>query len=543
MRRKATSLILFLIIGVLPTVAWGRLFTVASYNVENLFDAHRDGNEYPDYVPGGPHGWNAAMATIKTENIVRVIKKLTADIVCLQEVESARSLKLLVTQLNNKGASYPFSAIADQKQTTVKCAILSKFPITQQSEIDPGNDQRAILKVTVKIDNRPLIIFVNHWRSKQNTESLRIQAARALQHAIKQLPTATDFILAGDLNSNYNEYRTILNEPHLNDTSGMTGINHILRTVKNNEMADEKQVRRQDAVCLYNLWLELPPYRRWSYNFYGQKNSLDHLIIPAALYDRKGISYVDNSFDTFDADFLLQYESPYRWQRAERGRGRHLGKGFSDHLPIFARFTTSPFQPAAAVSLHQGQPSAGKNRPPSAQSIASLYKTSPGRVNIRLNNCVVIYTHKNSAIIKQQPHDRAIFIYKAAAGLQSGDICDLAIKRLKTFYGLREITEISAIDKKGTASNLASFLLSDASQDFARPQLQNEVIGQVRGIYHRNRFHYGNKHTIRLYFKNKIQRPPEKSTISLTKVRIGFHNTPELVIEKRDQIRLIQPIR
>ena len=28
----------------------------------------------------------------------------------------------------------------------------------------------------------------------------------------------------------------------------------------------------------------------------------------------------------------------------ERGRGRHIGNGYSDHLPIFAYFSTEPFR-------------------------------------------------------------------------------------------------------------------------------------------------------------------------------------------------------
>ncbi|CAD7771821.1 MAG: hypothetical protein KIIPBIDF_00327 [Candidatus Methanoperedenaceae archaeon GB50] len=39
----------------------------------------------------------------------------------------------------------------------------------------------------------------------------------------------------------------------------------------------------------------------------------------------------------------LKENTIYRWQRDKNGMGRHLGKGYSDHLPIFAYFSTEPF--------------------------------------------------------------------------------------------------------------------------------------------------------------------------------------------------------
>ena len=99
----------------------------------------------------------------------------------------------------------------------------------------------------------------------------------------------------------------------------------------------------------YNLWLELSPDRRWSYLYFDRKNTPDSLILPRALYDGNGIDYVDNSFDKFDPGFLFDgRQNIYRWQRADRGRGKHLGRGYSDHLPVFALFSTEPFRPATS---------------------------------------------------------------------------------------------------------------------------------------------------------------------------------------------------
>lgn len=324
--------------------AYGLSFKVASYNVENLFDAKKDGTEYPDYVPNGKAGWTAVMATQKAANIARVIDELSADIVCLQEVESRRALQLLLHQLSIRDTAYPYFAIARQHGVAVRCALISMFPITKTRSIVPGPGLRAILQVTVTIDNTPLVIFVNHWKSKTGPESRRLAAAVVLKRRIDSLKPGTDFIITGDFNANYNEYKTFRNSDKLNDTGGVTGINHILGTLIDNRLITETRLT-STGRGLYNLWLELPLVQRWSHNFFGTKNSLDSIIVPPALYDTHGIAYVDNSFNRFTPGFLFKNRALFRWQRKGHGRGIHLGSGYSDHLPVFALFSTMPAQP------------------------------------------------------------------------------------------------------------------------------------------------------------------------------------------------------
>ena len=326
-----------------------KTFKVASYNLENLFDLTRDGTEYPEYIPNTGYGWTKDMANIKYTNIARVIKDLGADVVALQEVESRKALITLRARLKDFGVDYPYLEIADSKATPVKCAALSKFPIVEKEEIQVDNKvARNILKITLDIDGNRIILFINHWKSKRGPESMRIAYAKTLRREIDKLKEDVDFILIGDFNSNYNEYKTFRNSRRLNDTNGITGINHILRTIKdsgkNSEMVNEKTLTKQAAnEYLYNLWLEVSKIRRWSYNFFGKKGSPDNIIISKGLYDDKGISYSDNSFNKFQPDYLFKRKAVYRWQRAGRGMGRHLGKGYSDHLPIVAYFSTKPF--------------------------------------------------------------------------------------------------------------------------------------------------------------------------------------------------------
>jgi len=341
MKRIALILafVLFLF-GSYPSSA--RQIKVATYNVQNLFDLVKDGTEYEDYIPNNRLGWDKKTAEIKYKNIAKVIKDLSADIIALQEVESRRALKRLRDRLCKEGLCYKFMAIADTKSSAVKCALLSRFPIISKKEIFVRNASRSILAVKLLIEGKILIVYVNHWKSKRGPESMRLPYARALRRAIDQLPKKLDFILLGDFNSNYNEYMTFLHHQDLNDTHGLTGINHILLTLKNGRLVTERDLMMEPSCrYLYNLWLELPPSRRWSYNLFGWKGTPDHIIIPASLYDDAGISYMDNSFRKFAPHYLFRHHGVFQWQRAEYGRGKHLGRGYSDHLPLYAWFSTT----------------------------------------------------------------------------------------------------------------------------------------------------------------------------------------------------------
>lgn len=346
MNRIIKSLLQCIIILSLCCTVHAETIKIASYNVENLFDLVRDGTEYSEYIPGNPYGWNKQSFNIKINNIAKVIKDLNPDIIGLQEIESDKVLIALQRKLKDLDVLYPYRVISVSKTTSVRCALLSRFPIIRKEEINVRNKSaRSILKATVEINDVPLIIFVNHWKSKQGPESLRVAYAKALKKELDKLEETTDFIILGDLNSNYNEYKTFLSSSKLNNTSGITGINHILKTIKNQNLVTETDlIGKNNSGYLYNLWLELELTQRWSYTFFEEKSTPDSIILSPGLYDNKGISYVDNSFNKFSPDYLFKNGRIYRWERSEKGRGKHLGLGYSDHLPIFAYFSTEPFQ-------------------------------------------------------------------------------------------------------------------------------------------------------------------------------------------------------
>lgn len=505
------------------------VFRVGSYNVENLFDLTHDTTEYPGFVPGARYGWNHGMLAIKAENISRVLVDLNAHVVALQEVESMEALLYLREELRKKGLHYPWTAITEKGGTAVRCALLSMHPIVESRDIVvAGKNNRNILKVVVEIGGAPLVLFVNHWRSANSPESLRVLSAKTLYNAVSALPLGTDYILLGDFNANYNEFERLQGDTAGNDTYGRTGINHVLKTIDGDRLVDPDRLRHLPEKRLhYNLWLELEAGRRWSYLFFGRPRSIDSILVPAALYDEKGFSYLDNSFDTFDPHYLFQEGTLFRWQRDDRGKGRHLGSGYSDHLPIYACFKTGGFTFSDTDTPCDPAPVKA--------SIFDLYESKTGAVRYEIENVTVIYKHGDNAVIKRQG-DRAIYVYGAARDLDLGGSYHIIVNRLNRYYGNLQVTGFERVLPTADTRDASRLLLQDPKADLSAPVLENEVISTRVGRYEDGWFYSPSELAIRIFFREEALAPERSGQFVIRNARIGFHRNPQIVIEKKSQI-------
>lgn len=324
------------------------------YNVENVFDMIDNGTEYKQYKPG-KNNWTHETCSQKLSNIASVIVAANPDIAVLCEIENAHAASLLKKKVRKLGCSYKYLISGEKPNPATVCqTIFSKYPIIFSKghgvPKQGAYHTRNILEVDIKIGQDTLKIFALHWPSKRYRESYRIKTSKVLIKRINQLPDNCDYIITGDFNSNYNEAETFFTAK-LDNTNGKTAINHLLRTVKSHpdsslDFFNKREVLKQlGKPAHYQPWLELPSHQRFSYIYKGQRNTLDHILLPKGLFDSIGVSYLNNSFSQFTWHGRLLYDGvPFRWQISYKHNGsHHLGKGYSDHLPIIARLTTHPF--------------------------------------------------------------------------------------------------------------------------------------------------------------------------------------------------------
>jgi predicted extracellular nuclease len=259
-------LIFFLL---LTSISFGdNVITIATYNVENLFDLKKSGFEYEEYIPNTTSEWNQKNYEKKLKNISKVIRDINPDIIALQEIESYEAFIDLKNQLKRDGLYYRYFALADAKNTTVKVGVFSKYKIIYKKEISINATfkYRNILETKIDVEGNDLYLFTNHWKSKAGKESERILSAKKLYQRIEEIGFDKNIILAGDFNSDYEENKKI--DKNHNDTNSRTGINDVLQTKALSSSADSILPLKG---YLYNLWYDTDIDKRYSYTYKKRK--------------------------------------------------------------------------------------------------------------------------------------------------------------------------------------------------------------------------------------------------------------------------------
>ena len=510
----------YFLLFILPLLLWAKPLKIATYNVENLFDASYQGSEYEEYIPG-KHNWNKRMVEIKLNHTAEVICDLDADILGLQEIENKHIFKQLIAKLNKVGCTYKYSAITSKKGASIQVALLSRFPIKKQKDIQVSFSPRVrnILEVEVDVGGHALTLFVNHWKSKayKGYESKRIKYAKALQARIARLSPSKEYIVVGDFNSDYNAYLTL--DEKINDAQGKTGFSDILKT-----KIEEHEILKAKQGWHYTLWKELAVDKRWSHKFYGKKSSLDQIVLPRQMFDGKGIDYVNDSFGVFKAAYLFTkrgYINRWRYKN-----GKHMAKGYSDHLPVFAYFDSKPYEKSKKQNFfHKIK----------TKLIEYFYSIEQLEEQIKLENVVVVLKRGRNAVIKQRPKGRGIFLYGCASKLEEGHSYDLLVDGIKTYNGLKEVISAYKLKDKGTVDVETYMSHSHNLGDLN----QNEIVRDVKGIY-KNRNLYTNDKKIPIYFKKKKFTPKNGTTLKIHYAHLGYYKKKQLVIHSQKDFEILE---
>ncbi|ADV45994.1 endonuclease/exonuclease/phosphatase family protein [Nitratifractor salsuginis] len=512
-----------------------RTIKIASWNVENLFDMHYQGTEYEEYVPGR-HGWSEAMLRKKLEHTAQVICDLDADVIGLQEIENDEVLSRLQRLLKRVGCPYPYRAVTGGR-APVHTALLSRIPLAKVRDLPVTRygRQRPILEATLRLDPS-LKIFVNHWRSKRGPESERILYAKALRKRLMKLPPSTEYLLLGDFNSDWEEFRII--DPKLNDTGGITGINQVMATTRDGRMVRYRDLKRGQREFLhYNLWLDLPASQRWSHNFYGNKEAIDAMLIPPSLADGRRWEYVRGSFGVYRPSYLFGIHGEIlRWGYRH---GKHTGKGFSDHLPIYARFQTLPDLPVKTSA-----PEAKKPLPPGRLqchkvTITQLQKAESPALPLCLDNAVVTFKRGPHAVLQEEGKGPTILVYGAAAALKEGHRYRIEVEGFKRYHGLPEIVDLEPLKDLGRV-DLAPYIPAFRPEMMNDPAARFRVVRDLEGIY-RHRQLWVRQHAWPIHFRSRRWKPKEGSRLRIKRAQIGYYKGhPELVIWDRNDFETVR---
>ena len=316
---KKTLIFLLLPFFVLSQSDDKELFSVF-YNVENLFDTIDNPNTRDnEFLPKSEKKWDTYRYNYKLNQLDKVFSEIVKkenenrlpDIIGLCEVENKLVIDDLLKTETFKNHTYKIIHKQSPDGRGIDCALLvdEKFEVLNSDFIKINNpiESRATRDIVfgkLKFKNQIINVFVNHWPSRwggqEASNHKRVFVAEVLRKYIDNNTLESDFnLIMGD----FNDYPT-------------------------NESLAEVLVKDD----LVNLMSKSNVSGRGSYNYRGNWDWLDQIIV--SKYDFKLIS-----FGAFEEDFMMYTNKKGEVYPNRSFGGNNWYAGFSDHLPVFLRFT------------------------------------------------------------------------------------------------------------------------------------------------------------------------------------------------------------
>ena len=454
-------------------MAFASDISIATYNVQNLFDCKDDGSEYPDFK-SGTSKWDCEAASLKLKRTKQVIDAINTDIIALEEVENEQVLRALVD-----GSEYKFIAFSKAKNSPVGLALVSKIKPSGSEIFEvPNVKTRNILKVVFEVEGKKFSVFVNHFPAYKNGINMQKKAERTLRAALIDEQNA---IVLGDFNSPYGQ------KSILNDIIATRGF--------------------------YDLYSFLAPKDRYSHAVHGKKRAIDHVLLSPSFMANGDLSYVDGSFEVFKPSFVVD----------EHGFAK--SDLYSDHFALRFKISTRPSP--VKTGLVGKFFSAEKNA--TAKVSEPIYKkadvdalfANPEDVPVLVEKAIVILKDKHGFIISK--NRRGIYVFDPKNSVGVGDELDILIRRVKFYKEALEVSSYEIINEHGT-KEVSENLLDSSKLSSAR---SGDVIAKISG-----KLESGYLHTphgkIRVYSKKRLK----DGEYSFERARVKIYkNEKEIVVE------------
>ncbi len=299
--------------------------TVVSYNVENLFDTEDDpAVNDEDFLPDSKKQWTSERYQKKLDDIARVLTSVSPEdlpeVIGLVEVENKKVLEDLVATAAMAPGKYKIVHHDSPDKRGIDVALLyrpAEFDLVdfEVITVDPGFATRDILHVQGKLNGELFHFFVNHWPSRigglEKSEPNRIVAATALKMKLDEILTHdpnANIVIMGDMND----------EPD------------------NKSIAEVLGAGAPDGSDkLVNLMEPDDTAGHGSYNYRGNWNMLDNLVVSSNLLTKDGFKLVGGKGFVF-ADEWMEYKNKDGEISPNRTYGgpNYYG-GVSDHFPVY----------------------------------------------------------------------------------------------------------------------------------------------------------------------------------------------------------------
>ena len=305
------------------------LYTVAFYNLENLFDTKDEPRKLDqDFTPDGFKKWSVKRYKRKVHKLAKTISEVgnrtskTAPVlVGVAEVENAHVIEDLLNTGSLEDIDYGFVHYDSPDERGIDTAliyhksffkVLHSEPITLYVDNPNGvrDTTRDILYVHGMLNKEAVHIFVNHWPSRRDgeikTDYKRIKAAQTLLEFMKKLQIQhkdPNYLVLGDYND---------------------------------DPQSESVQKLVNEGGLYNPMEKLHiPIQRGSTNYKKTWSLFDQIMVSHSFLNHEKGSHSFANANIFDEQFLRENKGKYKGTPYRTYAGRKYIGGYSDHFPVY----------------------------------------------------------------------------------------------------------------------------------------------------------------------------------------------------------------
>jgi endonuclease/exonuclease/phosphatase family metal-dependent hydrolase len=305
-----------------------KIYTVAFYNIENLFDTSDNKRTHDDdFLPHSEKRWTTKRYQNKLLKLGRVISKIGDEnanyppaIVGLAEVENKRVVEDLTHSEFLKDYHYDIVHYNSMDERGIDVALIydktrfevfhsEPFSVYLEKEDGTRDYTRDILLVTGRLHNEDIHLIVNHWSSRREgekeTEYKRLASAETVNGIIEKLKV------------NYNDPKVIV-MGDFNDNPD------------NNSLA-----LIEEKSGLFNPFRTISTQFKGSLNHKFEWHLFDQILISTNFFDPNSTKLDFDKAKIFNSEFLTQSYGKYKGQPLRTFVGKRYQGGYSDHFPVY----------------------------------------------------------------------------------------------------------------------------------------------------------------------------------------------------------------
>ena len=311
-----------------------KLYTIAFYNTEKLYDTQNDPNTDDDgFTADGVMQWDQERYATKIKHIAAVIETIGGkngpDIIGLCEVENRQVLDDLVRASPLRKRRYGIIHHDSPDPEGLDVAMLYNpkvFKPTSQTNLpikfsERGFTSRGILQVKGTLAGEPVTVYVNHWPEDRGSAALgaarRRDAAAALRRQLDAQQKAdrnAKIIVLGDF----------ADEPNA------ASVEEVLKASGRPDPAYPDE--------LFNTFYLWYVQGKGSFHTRNDNKMRDQIMVSKSMVNApNGLHYVHGSAQIHDPEFAKFTFGRYKdTPRKTWSHTLYLG-GYSDHFPVYIK--------------------------------------------------------------------------------------------------------------------------------------------------------------------------------------------------------------